>query len=281
MNELNIEDIKKISLEGLKVFIEICNIYNLRYYLAFGSLIGAARHSGFIPWDDDIDILMPRTDYNKLEKIEQGILAPDWQLLSYSSNSKYGFIWKKLSNIKTKLVPSRFTSGLIYGVSIDIFPLDFLNSSDLENAVCKKNIFLDRFKDVKKQNPIQNTLTNGFISDIKRCYKRVQYNLSCLTGRFNLLYGYQEIENEIMQMTNGDYLAWMFDIIYSPQSTIWKKEWFYTDTEECSYLTFEGIRVCVPLKYGEVLTTTYGDYMKMPPIEKQVTHHSYRAFYVE
>lgn len=281
MNELSLDDIKTIALDGLKCFISICKKYNLRYYLGSGSLIGAVRHNGFIPWDDDIDVFMPRDDYKRLEQIKHEITEPNWNLLSYSSNPKYGHIWKKLCNTKTKVIPSRFTSGLIYGVSIDIFPLDFLKSSDLDNAVCEKNFYLDRLKKARKLNHVQNTLTDGVISDIKRFYKRMRYNISCLTGQFNLSQSYEAIENEIMKVKNGDYLAYMFDVIYSPSKTIWKKEWFYTDTEECAYLTFEDIKVRVPLKYKEVLTTTYGDYMQMPPKEKQVTHHSYHAFYIK
>ncbi len=281
MNELNIDDVKNIALDGLKCFISICKKYNLRYYLAFGSLIGAARHNGFIPWDDDIDLLMPRDDYNRLEQIKHEITESDWKLLSYSSNPKYGHIWKKLCNTKTKVIPSRFTSGLIYGVSIDIFPLDFLNSSDFDNSVREKNSYCDRFIKAKKLNPIQNTLTDGIISDIKRFYKRMRYNISCLIGQFNLSQSYEAIENEIIKVKNGDYLACMLDLPYSPSQTIWRRDWFYTDTEECAYLTFEDIKVRVPLKYKEVLTTTYGNYMQMPPKEKQVTHHFYHAFYIK
>ena len=117
------EDIKSICIEGLRQLKAFCNDHGLRYYLAYGTLLGSIRHNGFIPWDDDIDIWMPREDYDKLCDLLADQI-PGWELLTCKKNRKYLYEWAKLANLSSEVWPSRFRNGYLYGISIDIFPLE-------------------------------------------------------------------------------------------------------------------------------------------------------------
>lgn len=279
MLELQSSQIKEISIDGLAYFDSICKANNLKYYLAFGSLLGAVRHRGFIPWDDDIDLLMPRSDYDRFIKLSSKIEAPEWEILSYVNNEGYQFIWTKLCNKRTELFPSRFSSGLTYGISLDIFPLDYIQSDNLEDAVSQKNQYRNRFKEIKRKNKPQNTLDQGLVSDIKRIYKKLNFEFKRVTGSYSLVADYMELEKEISKTKDGKFVAWMFDGVYDAPRTLWEKKYFWNSKKECNYLDFEGIKVPVPIGYHDVLTTTYGNYMVLPPKEKQVTHHTYKAYF--
>ena len=128
-NRLTLTEIKQVELGILDYIVDICNKYNLIYYLSYGTLIGAIRHKGFIPWDDDIDISMPRDDYEKFLKITS----------SGQINSKYkclvplvdGYYYEFAKVIDTStIVEDVSVQSTENGVWVDIFPLDGLNKSD-------------------------------------------------------------------------------------------------------------------------------------------------------
>ena len=177
MKELTLEEIKHISLDGLEFFVDICNKNNLRYYLAFGTLLGAVRHHGFIPWDDDIDILMPRKEYDRFIQISSNMGNDQWEILSYRNTEGYGFYWAKVCSKSTVLTPSRFTSGLLYGVSIDIFPLDYMKSETKEDALNELRRVKSDYSVIKKKILPFNTKAPGFANSLKRIYKKVYYEL--------------------------------------------------------------------------------------------------------
>ena len=102
MEKLNLKDLQHLELEIFKYFISVCEKYDLRYYLAGGTLLGAIRHKGFIPWDDDIDVLMPRTDYDKLQEIGKSLCDERYRLASFElGNLNYPFA--KIFDTYTKI----------------------------------------------------------------------------------------------------------------------------------------------------------------------------------
>lgn len=267
---------KKIAFEGLCSLTSICDQYGLRYYLAFGTLIGAVRHKGFIPWDDDIDLLMPRADYEKLRSIAAEIKSADWELLSYSNEPGYLLPFMKYCNRRTSVVPSRFGTGFIYGLSIDIFPLDFCEG-ETEEAV-KKEIFgiKYRLKDQELKSYKIGVLGSGAKNFVKRVIKKALFMLN--TKRVNdLRKEYERLDKMLEEKTKhgGEYAVYMYD----RYDTVWKKKDFMGSGDEFSTLTFEGKEFTAPYDYHAVLQKTYGDYMKLPPKEKQVPIHTYVAYF--
>ena len=124
MKSLSLNEIKSVSLEGLVYLRDLLEKHHLRYYLAWGTLLGSVRHQGFIPWDDDIDIWMPRKDYEVLLSKINEFENSEWKIIHYSNNRKYLLAWAKLVNKKTICKPSVAATGICLGLSLDIFPLD-------------------------------------------------------------------------------------------------------------------------------------------------------------
>ena len=120
MNEL-----QKVEFDLLRYFIEICEKLNLNYFLVCGSALGAARHEGFIPWDDDMDVGMYREDYNKFMKLAPALLPEGIFLQNYKTDPKYPHVFAKLRNSNTTYIEkSAKDLDINHGIYIDIFPLD-------------------------------------------------------------------------------------------------------------------------------------------------------------
>ena len=123
MDELSLQELKDIEFNLLKEFRAFCNENGIRFFLAYGTLLGAIRYKGFIPWDDDIDVLVPREDYNKLIRIFRD--SDKYRLYSFERNQKYGYPFAKLCDMSTRKIEFYFEPLVDYGVDIDIFPLDY------------------------------------------------------------------------------------------------------------------------------------------------------------
>ncbi len=259
MKKLTIDEIKSISLDGLKYFHSFCEINHLRYYLAYGTLLGAIRHHGFIPWDDDIDIVMPREDFNNLILLKDKIDNQNWELMSANTNCDYKFQFAKLCNKETVYYPSRFKSGLLYGVPLDIFPLDLVESQS--DAINKQSFF-------RRLIPVV-LVFNG------EGYKPDAFDVVKGLIKYLFFGGYNrnviKFHKEMLECKHGKY----YKSFFAPTGDLWEKEWFDNGVK----MEFEGVFFNVPANYDEILSTTYGDYMKLPPEEERVYKHEIEAYY--
>ena len=269
---LDIADLKRIEVDLLNALDDYCMSHNLRYYLTYGTLIGALRHKGFIPWDDDIDVIMPRTDYDILiSSFNQENNNPNVNLVSHSIDKNYYIPLAKLVNNKTVL-KENVTVEYEMGVYLDIFPLENLGDS-LEDA--------------------RSRLKRGFRYDEELMIKTVKWrkgrslakNLALVGGKTVLaiksvskiledLEAYCR-ETESDQFTK--YVGVMSGISKGDDSRIFEKEWF----EQTMMVEFEGKQFPAPIGADALLRKLYGDYMKLPPEDQRISHHSFEAWMKE
>lgn len=252
----SVKELQPKALEILKVFIEVAEKLNLTYYLVEGTLLGAVRHKGFIPWDDDIDVGMPRADYEKFLSKAPDLLPKNFFLQTFKSDPGYPQNFAKIRNNNTTFLESSLKNKNInQGLFLDIFPIDgcsleFKNSSKfkLTQLICNLRI---SYAYGKKYSPLKVRLVRPLSLIFYPTLK------SALTAKERL---YTATPNENL-VTN--YHSLWGDKEIMPAS------WYGNGT----VLEFEGIKVNCPKEYDKWLTQVYGDYMKLPPEEKRVTHH--------
>ncbi len=250
--------VKGVELEMLKQFVSICEEYSLKYYLMGGTMLGAIRHQGFIPWDDDIDVGMPRNDYEKLLELAQDVIKPPYFLQNIYTDSSYPGIHSKIRNSNTTFIESTSRKlNINHGIFIDVFPLDYYP------------------EDVEKQKRIDQGVhsLNRRISDCyytfdtKQSFKRRMIGLIDYVKHPDARVALLERDKIFKSVREGGLLinwggAW-------GKKEIAPAEWYGNGADA----VFEGIHVKVPSDYDKWLTQVYGDYMQLPPEEKRVTHH--------
>ena len=138
-----LKHLQSILLLMLIEFDRVCRENDLKYYLCGGTLLGAVRHKGFIPWDDDVDVLMPRDDYEKLLALKSGIFNDDMFIESNENDSYYGHVFAKLM-LPGTLNSENFTENVKCkkNIYIDIFPLDYTTSNKFKTALQNKMCLL-------------------------------------------------------------------------------------------------------------------------------------------
>ncbi len=267
-----IEDIKEIREILLNLACEvkrICEENNLRYYLSGGTLLGAVRHKGFIPWDDDIDMHMPRPDYERFIEIYSKSGGNNI-LYAQETNDKYLYSFIKIAAKNTLLYEKGAKNGVDMGVYLDIFPIDGLGES-MEDAH-------KVFKKIKM--PIDLLMSYR----VDKWRKNVPFYKNCLVcGAYLVakLFGHKYLSKKIKDLAltykfdESSYVGSFVDEVGDRR--IHKKEFYDGKCE----LEFEGITFSVPKEYKTILKMFYGDYMKLPPKEKQVLTHNYEAFIIE
>ena len=273
MRIIEFNEYREIGLSGLRLFIDVCEKYELNYFLGYGTLLGALRHKGFIPWDDDIDIFMPRSDYNKLLRLRTVFLDNDWELLNPFIQSDYCYYWTKLSYKKTEVHPCRFNNGFIYGVSIDVFPLDIMKANSFDEAKKTINALRENYNKDMWNTRINAVSSPNIRGRINAYIRKMSYSYfgKLLRTPFDVISAFQESINEV-SVQEGEYCFYPLDVY----NTIWRKEWFNSEYK----MRFEGIECSVPIGSDELLTAIYGNYMKLPSKDKQVPNHSYTAYYI-
>lgn len=267
--ELSLREIQEASLEVLKKIAEICEQEHLRYFLTYGTLIGAIRHKGFIPWDDDIDLWMPRPDYERfLEYFEQhkDELLP-LQVLNDRNCKDYPYLITRVSDSRYFLdVINEKHFGL--GCFVDIYPLDGLGNN-LDEAK----------KTVKKASRLSSLI---FLSTRRYLHKGNTKSLAKLMIKlpaflFCKLYGKKRFAAHSYRLAerypyeSSDYVCC---VLWTADRELYRRK----DLENAILADFEGGKYRVPAEYDTVLRQYYDDYMQLPPEEDRVPHHLYKAY---
>lgn len=265
MKELTLQELKEIELNILKEFAAFCKDNNIRYYLAFGTLLGAIRYKKFIPWDDDVDVLVPRDDYDRLLKLFHD--TDRYQLFAFEKNTDFPFPFAKLCDMTTRKEETVYQNKITLGVDIDIFPLDHFDD-DFEQAkaetkyISKNMIWLGRTK-LKKQ------ITNHPIKSL------VWWIIMLFVNIMGSQYFIKKIIKKSNQMSQKEsrYVGAKVWCIWGEHSIIPADAF-----KETIEIEFEGEVFSAPSGWDMYLTCLYGDYMPEPPIEKQKTHHDFKAY---
>jgi len=268
--ELSLEEIKKIELDILKDIHRVCEKNGLRYYLAGGTLLGAIRHKGFIPWDDDIDILMPRPDYMKFIKIYENEGDKKYKLTSPYNNKNHLYTFTKVFDTRTIKIENglNYDSENIGGIEVDVFPTDGLpDNIDKSNKYFRKQKLLFHLYSfsVTKKSVNKNI--------IKRIIKNTIVYICRLIGKQRFI---KVINNNAMkyEFDKSNYIGLSVTTYYGSKERIEKKHYI-----EQIKVEFEGYLFNAPKNYDQYLSNLYGDYMKLPPEDKRVTHHEYEAYW--
>ena len=261
---MSLEEIQQALLTILLKIKEICDENGFSFFLGYGTLLGAVRHQGFIPWDDDIDIVMPRPDYEKFIDycVEHKDELGSFEIMHYKTNRKYIYPFAKFSDSRYVFdCPKEVDYGL--GLFIDIFPLDGDDAGMFRlwklRKLYIKMIFVASNRRVQKSSStIKNILFKYPAFFI--CKAIGSRRLIKLSDWFSKLFKYE----------NAEYVA----------PTGWANVRFLkSHFEKTEYLTYCGYKMPIPNNPEQVLINSYGeDYMTPPPPEKRQAHHLYRAY---
>lgn len=266
MTEITNEELKRISLDILLDVKDYCERHCLQYYLVCGTALGAIRHNGFIPWDDDIDIGMPRPDY---EKFLAGYRSETCYLLDPRSGRNYPYAFAKVCDKRTVLV-EKIENPFPMGVYIDVFPIDGIPSDPKKQKQHLTKIDWDlRFISWKRISREKK---------LDRVHKLIQTVAKTVLAPvpFSVLIDRLDRDLKSVPYETSEFVGHLATKAYWG-SDCKPKAIFEPPVKHA----FEDREFCVPGDYDGYLTLEYGDYRKLPPVEKQVSHHDFVAYWAE
>lgn len=268
--EIGLTEQKSLMLEMMDDIDLFCKENHIIYFLTGGTLLGAIRHKGFIPWDDDMDIAMPRDDYNRFLQLFNEKGNQRYHLLHHSNSKEYYYQFAKVVDTRTVMVEEGVSTPIDIGVYIDVFPIDYAGD-DLQRAY---ELHEKKMKTWLTLNTIK--LMSG---RKKRCwYKQWAVStLKMLTKPISWNFILRKIDGigqSYADRPESKYCGVMVLLTYGKQE-IMETQW-YSDTVK---VMFEQHQYNAPRDYDKVLSHLYGDYMKLPPKEKQVSHHFYKLYW--
>ena len=266
MKKICLEELKKIELNILIYIDQVCKNNNLRYYLCGGTLLGALRHKGFIPWDDDIDICMPRPDYDAFIEI---IKRNDrkYKILN-SEQENYYYNFSKVIDSETILIEYNYQPIEGLGVYVDVFPLEGMPMDEEE-----------REKHFIALNKIRRRINSYALFRPKIRKNLLQYIKSVILYEKNKKVTISKFQKEYEQLTK-QYHFDESEYVYASGGAYGKKDIFRKDFfSGFTEVEFEGRRFWAPKECEAYLKQLYGDYMQLPPVDKRVSNHNYEAKY--
>ena len=258
----NLRPVWDAILAVYKEYACLCERHKLRHYLAFGSVLGAVRHRGFIPWDDDLDVVMPRQDYDVFWKIAERELPPYFRPVTGGNTKEYMHYFGKIMETRSNViedVETRSNYALPQGIFIDVFPVDGCFTS----SFCRFGRRLVTYALITREKALLDSTDKSFrgmlIKQVGHLLRPFFPNLK--TARDLLLYNEKRLSYPSFGSTK--ICAFKDEELIGPRRM--PCSWY----GEPAIMEFEGLKVPVPSHWHEYLTTYYGDYMTLPPEEKR------------
>lgn len=265
MRKINFKEEKNVLLQILIEFNSFCKKNNIDIYLYGGTLLGAIRHQGFIPWDDDIDVALSRTDYNKLLSVvkkNNNMINSHLKVTEFSlNNSPYPFI--KILDTNTVVI-QKFNNKKT-NLWIDVLPIDGINPSEA-NSIYKKVKFYRKILTLSLAKPGEGTTL----------FKKIMKPIPIFLAKF---FGSKKCATKIDKIAkknkfiNSDHVACIAWGLYDTAEIMSKDDFISSTT-----VVFEKYHFLTISNYDSYLKNLYGNYMQLPPQEAQIPHHNYTTY---
>ena len=260
--------LQKVEIDICKDIHEVCKKYDIGYTIAFGSLIGAIRHKGFIPWDDDMDIAMFREDYERFEKIFDKELSDKYYLMSsLRDKGYYGNVVKVEKKGTTFINRHSNKMKCAQGIFVDIFIYDKVpQDAALFKKQCRKSRFLAMLIFLYC-SPFPEIPIKGIIGAVAKAVCFVAHYILHIVPKGNVFF-YKKLEKicKLSDKTESDEYI-IYQDPYASGTLVNR-----SDIEPYKTISFDGEQLCIPNNYDKVLKNYYGDYMQLPPEDKRVNH---------
>lgn len=263
MQEIAFETVKRIQLDILKEVDSFCRDNNITYYMSYGTLLGAVRHKGYIPWDDDIDITMPYPDY---VRFCNSFNSNNCKVNIWSSQKNFFCNFAKVEDVRTLQIEEVDSKHQI-GINIDVSPLIGLSDNyeeakhhfnkiyTLRNLLHLKQLTIRKGRRIDKQIiTIASKAITCFIP-----YKMINRAIDNKNKKYNY-------NTSKFVISVGS---------FNPAHEIFEKE----KLGKTIYIPFEDYQFCAPEGYDAWLSCIFGDYMKLPPVEQRITHHQFKCYW--
>ena len=264
MRKIDSDEMKSIMLDILKDIHNFCENNGIRYSLAYGTLIGAVRHKGFIPWDDDIDLYMPREDYEKFMSLYPGT-SPVYNAVEHRFCKEYALPYGKVEDVRTLFVEE--SSSLNTGIFIDIFPVDRgFHTQEETQRYFRKNI-----TPLIYLMCIKNFSAKTLKSPVKRLAMRIA---KVLLAPFSKSFFCSKVMKMSLSGLSDATYTWLAHI--TPNPTEFLPMSLY---EERILMQFEDSLFYVPKDYDTILRAIYGDYMQFPPEDQRCSPHTVNGIF--
>lgn len=247
------------EVEILQLLIEVCDKLKIKYFAVYGTALGAVRHNGFIPWDDDIDVAMIRKDFDRFISEAPKLLPKQYFLQYGTTDSAYSILHAKLRDSNTTfLEPGWESNAGNQGIFIDIFPWDYYPTKGWQALIFKlKRKYYQNI--IATDSTINYWKKKGFKNKLRAILRPIIHHL--YPNKSQAIKNYDKFCQKLKPQPHVGSLE--------SKTNYYSVEWI----KEVKELTFENIKINVPIGVHEHLTVCYGDYMKLPPKEQQVPLH--------
>lgn len=267
MKEIGLDELKKIQMDVMASVHRFCIKYNLRYSLACGSMLGAARHKGYIPWDDDIDIYLLREDYNKMIHLFPDLWEGRYKFCTLERNSKWHAPFGKVCDTRTILVEGKH----VFGINIDVFPIDKVPEDEAEwrkyDIYRRKcfNLLSRRLLEISFSRTSGQPLGKFLAGTAVRLFLQMFPLHFCLKRFQKVAMKYDKTDSgRVFECAQGIFQKHSF-----PKALF----------DNRIMMPFEDREFMCFADYDSYLTNGFGNWRKLPPKEKQVSHHDFKAWW--